>query len=102
MGRKSLSVNTKGLAKNLKHGTDHNDTTMKVEPVDNMLASIIKKRKYIEETRGSIEYKPEMYIKFTKNTKVYIDNAIGAGPKKMNEIIMYWENKLIELLIKEK
>ena len=50
---------------------------------------------YIEEVTKINKYSVIRYLKELKIIK-------SKNPQKMNEIIMYWENKLIELLIKEK
>jgi len=90
MPKKTLTVNTRGLAKNLKHGTDHNETTIQLECPDNMITSILKQIK--QKSEKSEKYKPNMYIKFTKNIKLFMDNGVGAGPKKMDDILKLYNH----------
>ena len=50
---------------------------------------------YVEEITKINKYSVIRYLKELRNTK-------SKNPKIMQEIILYWENKLNELLLKEK
>ena len=63
MGKKSLTVNTKGLAKNLKHGTDHNSTTTKIEAVD----------KKIKKVQGFVKGSQKKINEFDEDNKTLLD-----------------------------
>ena len=87
MVKKNLSINHKGLSKNLKHGTDHNETTTKMEAPDNMITAINNKINYLEREKIKKKYTPGLYIKSTPNTQLYKDNGCGVGQIKMNETL---------------